>query len=101
MTKKKIILWAAIIISILSFIELRNYYFEKQLKEIREIHAAYKNTSPDTMLNCLDDKLKYSHSRHLKSIVEGYMYLIDGDTEEADKQFNTATNFKNYMPREM
>ena len=101
MTKKIIMLWAAIIISILSFIGLRNYYFEKQLKEIREIHAAYKNTSPDTMLNSLDDKLKYSHSRDLKSIVEGYMYLIDVDTEEAAKQFDTAANFKGYTSREM
>lgn len=101
MTKKIIMLWAAIIISILSFIGLRNYYFEKQLKEIREIHAAYKNTSPDTMFNSLDDKLKYSHSRDLKSIVEGYMYLIDVDTEEAAKQFDTAANFKDYTPREM
>lgn len=101
MTKKIIILWAAIIISILSFIGLRNYYFEKQLKEIREIHAAYKNISPDTMLNSLDNKLKYSHSRDLKSIVEGYMYLIDVDTEDAAKQFDTAANFKDYTPREM
>ena len=101
MTKKKIILWFAMIISILSFIGLKSYYFEKQLKEIREIHAAYKNTSPDTMLNSLDDKLKFSHSRDLKSIVEGYMYLIDVDTEKAAKQFDTAANFKDYTPREM
>lgn len=101
MPKKIVILLISTIAFILLTLTIRNSYLKKQLVEIKEIHDAYETNDPNTLWSSLHEKLKYSHSSDFKSIVEGYMYLIEGESKEASKQFDNAVTFKKYIPREM
>lgn len=100
MTKKRIILWTTILVIIFSIIILNNYSLEKISTETSVHKSAYKNNYTDTMWPSLDNNLKYNSSSELKSIVDGYMYLMDDEGEEASKWLDTSIHPRDYIHRE-
>lgn len=101
MPKKIVILVFSTIAFILLTLTIRNSYFEKHLVEIKKIHDVYETNDPNTLWSSLDKELKHSHFSDLKSIVKGYMSLIEGEPTEANKQFDNAVAFKKYLPKDM